>query len=465
MSVSWSTTAENSEGDLEKSSNLGMAQSAVVSLFFMWGFITALNDILIPHLKEIFVLNYFEAMLIQFTFFMAYFLISWPSSLFIERFGHKMGIIVGTAITGIGCLIFYPAASTKLYALFLTGFFTLASGITLLQVAANPYIAILGRSETSSARLNLAQAFNSLGTTLAPYIGAYLILNTSSQFVVESAINRVQSPYLSLAFMLFVISTLFYLLRLPSLHQEKILNLEPSAKLNIFHYPQLYLGIVAIFLYVGAEVSIGSFLVNYLSQPYIMNLDLSDAGRFLSFYWGGAMIGRFIGAISLSRMLPFKVKLFSYTLIFILAVILSFSISHIDHTSNTLIFLSLILINLLFSLLGQGRPGKTVMIFGVLASLFIALSMFNEGSIAMWTILAVGLFNSIMFPTIFSLAISGLGNHSSKASGLLCMAIVGGAIIPPLQGLLADQIGLHYAFILPLLCYLYIAFYGYTNRN
>jgi MFS transporter, FHS family, L-fucose permease len=408
--------------------NYTPALTVLTSLFFIWGFLTCLNDILVPHLKAVFSLNYTQAMMIQFSFFAAYFIVSLPSGIIVEKIGYKRGIIIGLVTAGIGCLAFYPAAGMRSYPIFLLALFILAAGITLLQVAANPYVAILGKPQTASSRLNLTQAFNSLGTTIAPYFGSLLILSVAAKSTEELAklnpseltayqlaeASAVQIPYLGLAAALFLIAGVFALFKLPKIEAGDAGSSDGNGTnyddhhASAWGYRHLVLGAVAIFVYVGAEVAIGSFLVNYFSQPEIMGFSEAEAGKYVSFYWGGAMIGRFIGSAVQRKIKP--------------GVVLSFN--------------------------------------AVFASLLIVLSMLTFGATAMWTILLVGLFNSIMFPTIFTLAIDGLGKHTGKGSGILCMAIVGGAIIPVIQGVIADSIGIHHAFILPVLCYFFIAYYG-----
>ena len=412
----------------EKNTHLG-SLIILTSLFFIWGFITCLNDILIPHLKSVFTLNYAQAMLIQFCFFAAYFVMSIPSGYLVERIGYQNGIVTGLAIAGIGCLLFYPAAELRSYPLFLSAFFVLASGITLLQVAANPYVTLLGKPETASSRLTITQAFNSLGTTIAPYFGALLILATAVKSTDEiSRLNAnelsvyqaaeaatVQYPYLFLATVLFLLAMLFAILKLPAVNAKEELSARPIMDNNdksAWHYRHLVLGAVGIFVYVGAEVSIGSFLVNFLSET-ITNLTEQQAAKYASFYWGGAMMGRFIGAAVMQKI----------------------------------------------------RPGKMLAFNAVTAALLVLATIAGSGHIIMWTILAVGLFNSIMFPTIFSLALNGLGKHTGQGSGILCAAIVGGAILPVIQGLFADNIGIQQAFFMPVLCYLYIAYYGWCGSR
>jgi FHS family L-fucose permease-like MFS transporter len=392
----------------------------------MWGFLTCLNDILIPHLKAVFSLNYTQAMLIQFSFFTAYAVFSLPSGYIVKKIGYRYGIVVGLAVAGIGCLMFYPAAGMRSYPLFLSALFVLAAGITQLQVAANPYVTILGKPETASSRLTLTQAFNSLGTTIAPYVGAVLILSVAVLSAEEIArlnpeqlnayqlaqASAVQTPYLWLAAVLFAIAAVFALIKLPEVEAETMSSETGVSSDQLYAsawgYKHLVLGAIGIFVYVGAEVSIGSFLVNYIGQDFIKGLSEAEAGKFVSFYWGGAMVGRFIGS-AVQR----KIK-----------------------------------------------PGSALAFNAFFAMALVIISMITLGDIAMWSILLVGLFNSIMFPTIFSLALHGLGKHTGQASGILCMAIVGGAILPVIQGFLADNIGIHNAFILPVICYLYIAYYG-----
>lgn len=402
--------------------------SILTSLFFMWGFITCLNDILIPHLKAVFTLSYTEAMLVQFCFFAAYFVVSVPSGYLVEKIGYQYGIVAGLAIAGSGCLLFYPAAGWHSYPLFLGAFFVLAAGITLLQVSANPYVTILGEVETASSRLTLTQAFNSLGTTIAPYFGALLILSHAVQSADQLKLldgealstyqaaeaAAVQQPYLFLAAVLLLMAAVFFFLRLPDIQPRHTENPQQTGleTANAWQYPHLVLGAVAIFLYVGGEVAIGSFLVNFLGEKSIAGLAEHDAGKYVSFYWGGAMLGRFAGAALMQKI----------------------------------------------------RPANVLACHALSAALLVMLTMAGSGQFAMWSILAVGLCNSIMFPTIFSLALTGLGKHTGQGSGILCAAIVGGAIVPVIQGGFADHIGIQHAFFVPVLCYAYIAYYAWRCR-
>lgn len=394
-----------------KGNNLKIAFALMTSLFFMWGAIVSLNDILIPHFKVLFKMNYTETMLIQFSFFGAYFLMSIPASIVIGKIGYKNGIVAGLVIVGIGCLIFLPASWIISYPLFLFGLFTMATGNVFLQVVANPYVTILGAPETASSRLNLAQGINSLATTLAPLIGAYLILGDYNSPAEEAA--AVQLPYVGLALFAFLIAAVFAFVKLPTVIKEK----GKKVKGNVLKFRQLRLGVIALTLYVGAEVAIGSFIVNFLGEPYIAGFDAKTAAQYIPFYWGGLMIGRFVGAAILQKITAQKVLFIAATASFIL----------------------------------------------------VGITILSTGFIAMWAMLAVGLFNSIMWSNIFAMSIDGLGKYTTKASGILVMAPVGGAIFPLLQGVLADMpaVGIHLSYILPLLCYLFIFYYavnGYKSR-
>ena len=391
------------------------ALTSLTSLFFMWGFITCLNDILIPHLKGVFDLSYSQSMLVQFCFFGAYFIVSLPSGAIVKKLGYQKGIVLGLVIAAVGCLCFYPAATMHSYPVFLMALFILASGITLLQVSANPYVSMLGDAKTASSRLTMTQAFNALGTTVAPFFGALLILNEASDALsARASAEAVQMPYVFLAAMLLALAAIFSWLKLPNLSPvEEEEKPQDEVSGSAWQYRHLVLGAVGIFVYVGAEVSIGSFLVSFFADPNIAGLEESQAAKYIAYYWGGAMVGRFIGAAVMQKIAAGKVLCFNATL----AVIL------------------------------------------------ILVAVFSSGTLAMVAILLVGLCNSIMFPTIFSLAIQGLGKHTSQASGILCLAIVGGAIIPLVQGLLADTVGVQPAFILPIFCYFFIVYYGLSGSK
>jgi MFS transporter, FHS family, L-fucose permease len=403
------------------------AMSIATTLFFMWGFLTSLNDILIPHLKHIFSLNYAEVMLVQFAFFSSYFIFALPAGKIVETIGYKRTMVVGLVAMTAGALLFIPASKAPSFPFFLGALIVLAAGITVLQVAANPYVAHLGPQRTASSRLNLAQAFNSFGTFLAPFFGAWLILShipvvvnapdlTGAALIAArmKEASSVQLPYLGIALTLAVLAVALALVKLPSMDFTQDLRpgeANPLTTDKLRNHPQLWLGALGIFVYVGAEVSIGSFLINYFQQPYIGNLTAAQAASYVSLYWGGAMVGRFIGSAVLRR----------------------------------------------FS------TGVVLGLAAIVAGLLVVTSMLTFGHVAMVSIIAVGLFNSIMFPCIFTLGIADLGPLTGRGSSVLVQAIVGGAIIPVVQGKIADTIGVHHAFLLPVLCYAYIAFFGLTR--
>jgi FHS family L-fucose permease-like MFS transporter len=400
----------------------------VTTLFFMWGFLTSLNDILVPHLKSIFDLNYTRVMFINSAFFGSYFVFAIPAGLLIEKIGYKRTMVFGLIIMGVGALLFVPAANVPSFELFLAALIVLAGGVTALQVAANPYVTVLGPSRTASSRLNLTQAFNSLGTTIAPYVGGKLILaaapmssldlhklSVAAQLAYrQQEASTVKIPYIGIAVALTALALAIAMFNLPRIETTREFRpmgeIDTAAK-DLWKQRQLVLGALAIFLYVGAEVSIGSFLINYFTQPEIGNMTVKAAPGLVSLYWLGAMIGRFIGAAGLQK-LPTR-----------------------------------------------GVLGSVA----VVACVLVVISMLSTGWLAMGTIICVGLFNSVMFPSIFTLGVEGLGPLTAKGSGLLVQAIVGGAIIPVAEGALADRIGIQHAFILPALCYIYIAYYGFKG--
>jgi MFS transporter, FHS family, L-fucose permease len=398
----------------------GAPLATVTTLFFMWGFLTCLNDILVPHLKPIFDLNYTKVMLIQFAFFGAYFLFSIPSAKIIDWIGYQRSMVVGLLVMGLGAFLFVPAASVPSYPLFLGALIVLAAGITCLQVAANPYVTVLGKPETASSRLNLTQAFNSLGTFLAPFFGGLFILTAARNIDEVRALApdalqayrlheaaTVKLPYVGLGIALVLLAIAIGSFKLPKIPHAQH-QLGEKVNDSIWKHPNLIFGAVGIFVYVGAEVSIGSFLVNYFSQPEIGGLTEKVAASFVAFYWGGAMVGRFIGS----------------------------------------------------ALLQKVKTGGLLAICAVCAGDLVAVSMLTNGHTAMYSIILVGFFNSIMFPSIFTLGVAELGPLTGDGSGVMIMAIVGGAIIPVAQGWIADHIGIHHAFFLPVICYLYILYFA-----
>ena len=380
-------------------------------LYFMMGLITCLNDTLVPFFKSGFTLSYAESSLVQFYFFLTYGVMSIPAGKIVEKIGYKNGMVLGFSIAAFGALLFFPASIFHQYALFLAALFILAIGIVLLQVAANPYVTILGPARTASSRLTLVQGVGSIGTTVAPILGSYFILSKLSESQASS--EAVRYPYLGIAGMLILIAFVVYRLKLPKFKMggnTKTVIDSQEAK-SIFSYRNLNFGIVAIFMYVGAEVSIGTFLTNYISDT--LTIDVKDANTFVAFYWGSMVIGRLFGA-------------------YLLKVI---------------------------------KPSYVLSSCAAMAIILIGLSITSTGQLAVWSMIMVGLFNSVMFAIIFSLSVNGLGSYTTRASGFLSTAIVGGAIISFSQGFIKDNFTWQIAFLIPLVCYLYILYFGVSGHK
>ena len=413
-----------SQANHDAARDAGYLPLFVFALFFFFGGTTSLNDILIPKLKGLFTLSYGEVMTVQSAFFAAYLIVSLPAAAVVRRIGYMRSAVLGLLMMTVGCTLFVPASRSALFPMFLLALFVVAAGITIVQVVANPLISRLGPARTVHSRLTFAQAFNSLGTMVFPYVGSLLILGAIAKVDPKSlsgaslvlyrmeATRVIESTYLALAAILFALALLVYLYRshLQETHCEGSGWREMASLLRL---PRFGLGAACIFLYVGAEVAIGSLIVNYLMQGDVLGLGQQAAGEHVPFYWGGAMVGRFVGAYLLRMFSPGKVLAAAAT--------------------------------------------------GVLALLFI--SSHTMGAVSGWSLLAIGLCNSIMFPTIFSLASEGLGSRAASASGLIGVAIVGGAVIPPLTGHAADLIGLKAALLVPALCYAGILSYGIYARR
>jgi FHS family L-fucose permease-like MFS transporter len=385
----------------------------MVSLYFSIGFITALNDILIPHFKLLFSLDNVHALLVQFCFFGAYFIMALPSGKIVGRTGYKAGIIVALSTMGVGLLLFVPASIIISYPVFLFGLFVVGSGLALLQVAINPYVGALGKPETAAARLNLCGGLNSLATTIAPKVGAAFIFIAAGATTAELA-HSVRAPYIILAAFTFLVAIVTYFVHLPELIEKPVEG--SSGNGSAWRFAHLRLGAAAIFAYVGAEVAIGSILINFLGQPSMGYLSHAAAAGYVSLYWGGAMVGRFIGA---------------YALLYI-------------------------------------RAQKALAAVAVSALILVGVTIFGHGHVAMWAIVSCGLFNSVMWPCIFPLSLKGLGKFTGQGSGILVTMIVGGAVVPEVQGFLADRFGYQHSFIVVLLCYAYLMYFalsGYKVRQ
>jgi FHS family L-fucose permease-like MFS transporter len=405
--------------DYNPGTRYGPALTLLASLFFMWGFITVINNTLLPHLRSVFELSYTQTTLIESVWFIAYFVASIPSAKLIERIGYQKSLVVGLLIMAAGALGMMLAASIPSYGVTLLMLFVIASGITLLQVAANPYVAVVGKPETASSRLNLVQAMNSAGTMLAPMFGAYLILGRSKGGTAQGEIVLTQAerladaqsvilPYALVAVVLVILAVVIARFPLPAMGASATrLAKEERKKHSLWNHRNLVFGIPAIFIYLIAEIGVANLFVNFVSQPDIANLTHEQAGRYLSFLWGGMMVGRFAGSAIMQRF----------------------------------------------------DAGKVLAAFSVGAFMVMMITVFAHGEVAMWSLILVGLFHSIMFPTIFTLGIKGLGPLTEEGSGLLIMAIAGGALVV-VQGYLADHFGLQTSFLLTALCELYILFYA-----
>jgi len=396
----------------------------VFALFFIFGGITSLNDVIIPKLKELFTLSYAQAMLVQSAFFAAYFIVSLPAASIVRRIGYMRTAVVGLLTMTAGCLLFIPAASSSLFGAFLLALFVLAAGITIVQVVANPLISMLGAPQTASSRLTFAQAFNSLGTTVFPYVGAILILGSLAK-VDQATLDAVQlaayraaesqvvvHTYIGLAIALLIVAVMVWINR-----KKLVEHTSPEGSIlkafNLLQRPRFAFGVLCIFLYVGAEVAVGSLITNYLMQFDVLGLEMEAAGKHIGMYWGGAMVGRFVGA-------------------YVLRIC---------------------------------SPGKVLATAGGLAALLLLLSANTTGAVSAWSLLAIGLVNSIMFPTIFTLASEGLGERAAEGSGVICMAIVGGAIVPLITGFAADMSSLRMSLAVPAICYLLILAFGWYARR
>jgi FHS family L-fucose permease-like MFS transporter len=436
--------------------------SIMTVLFFMWGFMTVFNDILIPRFKEAFTLDYFHAMLVQFAFFGAYFIgsltyyiISASAGDPIAKIGYKNGVVLGLLISATGSALFWPAATMVSYGLFLAGLFIVGLGFAMLQIAANPYVTILGPERTASSRLNLAQAFNSVGTTIGPLIGGYLIFEYFAKTGVSGA-DSVKVPYLTFCIVFVILAVVFFCIRLPHVGEG-----HAEQGVGALKYPHVQLGVLAIFMYVGGEVSIGSTIISFLSQKSVAGLTTVEASKYVSLFWGGMLIGRFMGAVELSEMKTMNKQLFLVGIPIAAFVILTI-LRGWDVMCNYLPLLALCWLLFRF---GKALAGRTLLIFGATIVVLLAVSMVEGGKLAMWCIVGIGLFTSIGWPNIFSLALDGMGIYKSQVSSLLVMAVLGGAILPPLQGLIADKQGLQVSYIVPLIAYAYVAFYGWKGHR
>jgi FHS family L-fucose permease-like MFS transporter len=427
-------------------------------LFFMWGFMTVWNDVLIPRFKEAFTLNYFQAMLVQFAFFGAYgigaliyYLVSMVSGDPINRIGYKNGVIIGLLVAAAGSAMFYPAAAMVSYPLFLVALFIVGLGFAMLQIAANPYVTILGPERTASSRLNLSQAFNSFGTTIGPIIGGWLIFTFFTDRTAHGA-DSVKIPYLGFAAVFVLLAVFFKFAHLPAFTNKE----EIGRGLGALKYPHTALGMIAIFMYVGGEVAVGSAIINFLGTPSLGGLAHEEASRFLAYYWGGLMIGRFMGAFALSDLRGWL----KHALVVLVPLVAFFVILTLSGQTNAFRYGVPLALLLGAFFLGESSPQRMLALFSGVIIAMLVTGMVTAGETAKWAILGVGLFCSVMWSNIFALAIEGLGPFKSQASSLLVMAILGGAVLPPVQGAVADRFGIQISFVVPAVAFAYVAFYG-----
>ena len=431
-------------------------------LFFLWGFMTVFNDILIPRFKEAFTLTFFQAMLVQFAFFGAYFvgsllyfLISALKGDPIAKIGYKNGVVLGLLTSAAGSALFWPAAAAASYPLFLVALFIVGLGFAMLQIAANPYVTILGPERTASSRLNLAQGFNSVGTTAGPLIGGYLIFQYFNRAGVHGA-DSVKVPYLAFCVVFVILAAVFFFIHLPHVGEGKI-----DRGAGALRFPHVVLGVIAIFMYVGGEVSVGSSIINFLGQPGVAGLSAVEASKYVALFWGGMLIGRFMGAVQLSEMKAANKQLLLAAILISASVVLGFwrGWEILRH------YLPLLGLCWLLFQFGKANAGRTLTIFSATIVVLLAAAVVAGGKIAMWCVVGVGLFTSIGWSNTFSLALEGTGIYKSQVSSLLVMAILGGAILPPVQGHIADLGGLQISYLVPLVAYAYVGFYGLKGHR
>lgn len=457
------TKVSTSQGAATGKSYIGPLINLTV-LFFMWGFITCMNDILIPYLKKLFTLNYTESMLVQFCFFGAYFigsliyfLISVSKGDPINKVGYKKGIIFGILLSALGCLLFFPASAAASYGLFLTALFVLGLGFTVLQITANAYVTLLGAPESASSRLNMTQAFNSLGTTLAPIIGGHLVFSLFKNDDGSLSNEATKIPYIAFALILVIISLVISKVKLPEFNLGGNDDTESTEGFGAFKFMNLKLGALGIFFYVGAEVCIGSLMISYIEHTLGLNEDAAKG--YLALYWGGAMAGRFMASFAFNKAIDISKRILYMTLVCAGILGLLYSISGLEWGQMSF-FALMMAVNIIGFLLGKSSTSFSLALFAIINIILVAVGLVSPGAISVHMLLGIGLFNSIMFSNIYTLGIAGLGKYTSQGSSLLVMGIVGGALLPLIQGLIADQIDLKISYIVPVLCYAYIAFYG-----
>ncbi len=449
--------ANQIENSNQNSNSYKVGMSVIGSIFFIFGFATTFIITLSAKVKDIFELSEFEAQLLNFAFFITYAFISIPIGLYIKKIGYKSALVIGLFLMALGAFLFFPSASIPSFPLFLVSTFVLAAGVVFLQTAANPYVTALGPEVTASSRLNLTQALNSIATMLAPWIIAIFIFKGASDMLsaAEKA-ETVQMPFIIMASIILLIALLIMAIKLPEIQKTS------SERKSVWKYPHVLLGALAIFFYVGAEVGNGSLMINYFVNT--LGFEESDASKYVAIYWGGAMVGRFFGSFMFSG-ISFTKKITYAIPVLILALVSGSFVTDWDWNIG-LIFLGISVLNFIIMQVGTGKAARTLAVFALVAALLDIATTFGSGQVALWTIVSIGLFNSIMFPNIFTLAVKDLDSGElSTASGVINTMIFGGAIIPPVMGIVADSYGYTWAFIVPAICYLYIFYYAIKGSS
>jgi len=439
----------------QKNANYGLGMSVIGSIFFIFGFATTFIITLSGKVKDIFELTEFKAQLLSFAFFITYFLISIPIGLYIKKIGYKSALIIGLLLMACGSFLFYPAASFPSFPLFLTATFVLASGVVFLQTAANPYVTALGSEESAGGRLNLVQALNSIATMVAPWLISLVIFKGASDMLdAAQKAQTVQMPFIIMGVIVVLVALAIFLTKLPIVGEGSA-----QQRKSVWNHPHVLLGALAIFFYVGAEVGTGGLILNFLKTSSLA-LTAEEAGKYVAIYWGGAMVGRFFGSIMLSNMTN-AIRKYLYVAMVLLLALVSGSFVTNWSWNIGVIFMAIAVGNFILMQLGKGNAGRSLAVFALVAALLALITAFTSGSIALWAVISIGMFNSIMFPNIFTLAVKELDpGELSTASGIINTLICGGAIIPLIMGKIADVSGYSWAFIVPAICYLYIFFYA-----
>jgi len=454
----------------EGKQNYTPALAVLTSLFFMWGLITSLNSVLVPYLKNVFTLNDFTSNLINSAFFIAFLIISVPAGALVKKTGYKLGCIIGLIVCALSAGLFVLCGSTQSFPLFMVATFAIAIGVTILQVAANPFVTVLGAPEGAAGRLNMTQGLNSLGTYVAPLIGSAFILKGIDTMQVADKVKMVQTPYIVLGIVLIVLAIVFAIFKLPDPMKENTSGSgasEPEEtafeKLHssAWAYRHVILGVLGIFTYVGAEVAVGSNIIGYLSSK--LNIDAASAAPYAALYWGAAMVGRFFAALMFSKGGSSGKKMGYAALVAVVAFVIAYIA--LKDPKMAAIYFGIAIANYICFQIGAGNDKRTLGIFAIIAAVLAISPMIVSGHISMWTLCSIGLFNSMMFPTIFSLGIAKMGKKTPAASAALCVGIVGGGVIPPVWGLVSTNVGSAAAFAVCAVCYAYIAFFAFVGSK